>query len=86
MTLIATRLMDVLCKRLQSLGYGCSVSADVPPYLAGIGFDTAYGARPLRRTIREKVEDPLAEKLLSGAYEKGDVIHISVVDDVVAFH
>ena len=85
-TIIATRLMDALCKRLQSLGYGCSVSADVPPHLAGIGFDAAYGARPLRRTIREKVEDPLAEKLLSGAYKKGDVIHISVVDDAVAFH
>ena len=82
---IATRLLDRLCKRLQSLGYGCSVGEEVAPYLVDVGFDTVYGARPLRRAVQSRVEDPLAEKLLAGAYQKGDTIGISVRDGTVAF-
>ena len=82
---IATRLLDALCKRLQSLGYACSIGAEVAPFLAKAGFDPVYGARPLRRTIQTRVEDPLAEKLLAGHYRKGDTIRITVADDAVAF-
>ena len=82
---IATRLLDRLCKRLQFLGYGCSVGEEVAPYLVDVGFDTVYGARPLRRAVQSRVEDPLAEKLLAGAYQKGDTIGISVRDGTVAF-
>ena len=82
---IAAGMLEELCKRLQSLGYACSVGEEVAPFLARVGFDAAHGARPLRRTIRTRVEDPLAEKLLAGAYQKGDVIRIAVADDTVAF-
>ena len=82
---VASLLLDGLCKRLQSLGYGCSVDEEVAPFLAKVGFDSVYGARPLRRAVRTQVEDPLAEKLLAGAYQKGDTIRISVTDDTVTF-
>ena len=84
-TIIATRLLDGLCKRLQSLGYACSVSDEVAPFLARAGLDPVYGARPLRRAIQTRVEDPLAEKLLSNVYRKGDTIRIAVEDDAVVF-
>ena len=82
---IATRLLDRLCKRLQSLGYACSVGEEVAPFLAKAGFDPVYGARPLRRAIQTRVEDPLAEKLLAGDYRKGDTIRIAVTDGNLVF-
>lgn len=82
---IAKRLLDGLCKRLQSLGYALSVSSEIPALLAKEGFDPVYGARPLRRAMQTQVEDPLAEKLLSGAYQKGDTIRLDVVDHRIAF-
>ena len=82
---IAQRLLDGLCNRLQRLGYACSVDEAVAPFLAKIGFDPVYGARPLRRTIQTRVEDPLAEKLLAGAYRKGDTVRIAVEDDAIVF-
>jgi ATP-dependent Clp protease ATP-binding subunit ClpB len=39
----------------------------------------------LRRAIRSRVEDPLAEKLLAGTYQKGDTIRLSVCDDQLVF-
>ncbi len=80
---IAERLLEGLCKRLQSLGYACSVGEEVAPFLATEGFDPVYGARPLRRAIQTRVEDPLAEKLLAGDYKKGDTIGIHVRDNAI---
>ena len=82
---IASRLLDGLCKRLQSLGYAFSYGGEVAAFLAQSSFDSHHGARPLRRTIRSRVEDPLAEKLLSGAYQKGDTIRLSVCDGRLIF-
>ncbi len=84
-TAIATRLLEDVRKRLQPLGYAFSYDADVAPFLAREGFDAVYGARPLRRAVRRQVEDPLAEKLLSATYRKGDIIRLSVADDAIVF-
>ena len=82
---IAARLLNELCKRLQSLGYAFSYGEEVAAFLAESSFDSHHGARPLRRTIRSRIEDPLAEKLLSGAYQKGDTIRLSVCDSQLIF-
>jgi len=49
-------------------------------FLVTKGFDPAFGARPLRRTIQNMVEDPLAEGLLQGKFKPGDVVEALVVD------
>ncbi len=49
------------------------------------GFDPVYGARPLRRAIQSKIEDPLAEKLLEGGFQSGDTITVDVSDGVFTF-
>jgi ATP-dependent Clp protease ATP-binding subunit ClpC len=49
--------------------------------LATEGYDADMGARPLRRVIQQKVEDPLSDKLLSGEFENGDVILVDVDPD-----
>ena len=46
-------------------------------YLVDKGWDEKYGARPLRRVLQREVEDPLALKVLEGAYRDGDVIMVS---------
>ena len=84
-TAIAQRLLDGVCKRLQALGYAFSYDEEVAAILAREGFDAVYGARPLRRAVRAQIEDPLAEKLLAGTYQKGDVIRATVEDGSIRF-
>ena len=57
------------------------VSAEAKEKLVEEGYDPAYGARPLRRTIQRLVEDPLAEDLLQGRYTAGDTVKVDVTKD-----
>jgi ATP-dependent Clp protease ATP-binding subunit ClpC len=52
-------------------------------FLVTKGYDAQYGARPLRRTIQNLVEDPLAEGLLQGKFRPGDIVEAAHVDDTV---
>jgi ATP-dependent Clp protease ATP-binding subunit ClpC len=49
--------------------------------LAELGYDPEFGARPLRRIIQQKVEDPLSDKLLAGDFHDGASILINVDED-----
>ena len=61
------------------------VTDEVKDHLAKNGYSEAYGARPLRRLIQRRIEDMLAEEILSGKYSSGDTIVIKLVDDKIAF-
>ncbi len=63
-------------KRLKEQGYGLELDAKAIGNLGTLGFDPEYGARPVRRTIQEQLEDPIAENILKGIYQVGDVIHV----------
>lgn len=63
---IAERMLKTLKKRLADMKIGLSFTAAAIDQLAEAGFDKVYGARPLRRTIQSKVEDPLSEQILEG--------------------
>ncbi|HEY7354894.1 MAG TPA: AAA family ATPase, partial [Ktedonobacterales bacterium] len=56
------------------------VPDDTKDFLVTKGFDPQFGARPLRRTIQNLVEDPLAEGLLQGKFKPGDVVEALVID------
>jgi ATP-dependent Clp protease ATP-binding subunit ClpB len=49
------------------------------------GYDPAYGARPLRRTIQRRVLDPLALRVLEGDFMEGDTVLIDVAGDTLKF-
>ena len=49
--------------------------------LADLGYDTEFGARPLKRVIQQKVEDLLSDKLLSGEFQNGDTILVTLDPD-----
>jgi len=53
--------------------------------LAEAGFDPVYGARPLKRAIQQQIENPLAQAILTGKFQPGDVIEIGVSDDRLDF-
>jgi ATP-dependent Clp protease ATP-binding subunit ClpA len=74
-------LNDKLAKKKVSLEFDQEAIA----WLALKGYDEAYGARPIRRLVEEKVKQPLADELLFGEMSKGGVIHVSVKDDALHF-
>ena len=49
--------------------------------IADQGYDSEFGARPLRRVIQQKVEDPLSDRLLAGEFVNGDSIEVEVNED-----
>jgi ATP-dependent Clp protease ATP-binding subunit ClpB len=55
-------------------------------WLAAVGFDPVYGARPLKRAIQQHVENALARDLLGGRLADGDGIQVDVSGDGLVFH
>ena len=73
--------LERLRSRLLERRLGLEVTPAAETALAKAGFDPDYGARPLRRVIQRQVEDPLALKLLEGAYGEGDTVRLDVLDE-----
>jgi len=61
---IAKRMLKSLDKRLAEMDIELSFTDDAISAIADAGFDDVYGARPLRRAIQQKIEDPLSERIL----------------------
>ena len=84
-----TQIVGLLLKRVgeRIAGQGMTLVAneEVRTLLAREGFDRALGARPLRRAIQRRIEDPLSEQLLYGKFQEGDTIEAVLQDDVVIF-
>ncbi len=80
-------IVDLQLDRLRALlrdrRLELEVSAEAKELLAESGYDPAFGARPLKRTIQRLVQDPLATKLLSGELEPGDAVRVVVRDGAV---
>ena len=83
--LIAGIQVENLRKRLQSSGYGLEVSDAALSLLGEAGFDPVYGARPLKRAIQQEIENPLAQKILSGEFTPGETIKVDVKDSRFKF-
>jgi ATP-dependent Clp protease ATP-binding subunit ClpC len=75
--------LQKLVNRLSDMKYNIKYDETLVDYLAKIGFDELYGARPLKRAIQDKVEDLLSEEVLTGKMIEGKNYLIKVVDDNV---
>ncbi|OGD36971.1 MAG: ATP-dependent chaperone ClpB [Candidatus Aminicenantes bacterium RBG_19FT_COMBO_58_17] len=73
--------LDLLRKRLEGRKLRLEVSPKAKELLADKGFDPVYGARPLRRTIQQEIQNPLALRLLEGSYREGDTVRVDVDKD-----
>ena len=80
---IVDLMLKDLFKRLDERELTIEVNDDVKDYLAKEGYSEAYGARPLRRVIQKKIEDVLAEEILTGNYKPKDVLVMSMEDDKI---
>jgi ATP-dependent Clp protease ATP-binding subunit ClpB len=73
-------IVAIQLRRVEALlaerGLSLELSAAARSYLAEVGYDPDFGARPLKRTIQRELQDPLALKVLSGEFHPGDVIHV----------
>lgn len=74
-----------LAKRLKEQGIILSYSSEVKKILASTGYSEEFGARPIRRIISEKIEDPISEAIIAGKYVKGNKISLHLVDGKIVF-
>jgi ATP-dependent Clp protease ATP-binding subunit ClpC len=80
---IAQGLLDTVSQRLGEKGIALTVTPQAVEALARMGYDPDYGARPLRRCLRQQVEDALAELLLQGTLQPGDQVALALRDGVI---
>ena len=74
-----------LRNRLGDREIGLEVTGEAMDLLAEAGFDPVYGARPLKRAIQQRLENPLAEAILRGDFSPGDVIKVATLDGALDF-
>ncbi|MEC8611261.1 MAG: ATP-dependent Clp protease ATP-binding subunit [Bacteroidota bacterium] len=72
--------LESLYKRIDSLGYTLKLSPKAKDFIADKGFDSQFGARPLKRAIQKYLEDALAEEIVNSNLKEGDTISISLND------
>jgi ATP-dependent Clp protease ATP-binding subunit ClpB len=75
------RVRDLLAER----GYTLEVSEAAREFLAEVGYDPDFGARPLKRAIQRELQDPLALRILSGEFHEGDLIRVDRGEDGLEF-
>ena len=73
-------IVDIQVKRLEKLLEERKIQLEISPeardFLAEKGYDPAYGARPLKRTIQKLLQDPLAGRILAGTVKDGDIVRV----------
>ncbi|MCH8140236.1 MAG: type VI secretion system ATPase TssH, partial [Proteobacteria bacterium] len=82
---IAEIQLAILRERLKDQELGIELTDRAVKDLVEEGYDPVYGARPLKRAIRKRIENPLASRLLSGEFSGGDVIEVDVLDGRFVF-
>jgi len=82
-------IVDIQLRRVKQLlaekGYNLEVSDAAREYLAEVGYDPTFGARPLKRAIQRELQDPLALRLLAGEFDEGDTITVDRGPDGLTF-
>ncbi|NPA92861.1 MAG: AAA domain-containing protein [Chloroflexi bacterium] len=73
--------MQEVAERLAERDLTVRLTEAARDYLAEVGYDPDFGARPLRRALQKYVEGPLAIRLLSGEFAPGDTIEVDVAED-----
>ena len=85
-----TRIVDIqmqrLAKLLEDRKINLVLEPDAREWLAEKGWDPAYGARPLKRTIQRAVQDPLAEMILAGKIRDGEKVTVAAGKDGLIFN
>ena len=82
--IVALQMQDIQ-SRLSDHGLKVELTEDAINWLSKEGYDSAFGARPLKRALQKHVESPLSVSLLSGEFSRGDTVLVDIDDDEVVF-
>ena len=83
---IVTILLKNLEKRCEEqMDIRLKITNSVKEHLAETGFDSKYGARPLRRAIQTQIEDPMANEILEGHIKRGDTVNVQFSKKQIRF-
>jgi ATP-dependent Clp protease ATP-binding subunit ClpB len=82
---IVEKETEILAKRLVERKITLELTDNAKALIASEGFDPAYGARPIKRTIQKQVLDPLAQKVLTGEFKEGDTVVVDAQDGKIVF-
>ena len=80
---IASIQLERLAKRMETRGYELVFTDALLDFIAEVGYDPIYGARPLKRAIQQEIENSLAQQVLSGQLLPGKVVTVDYVDGKV---
>ena len=83
--IVSIMLKAINRRTRQQMGISLHVTEESREYLIEKGYDAKYGARPLRRTIQNMVEDKLAEEILEGTVKEGDEIEVARGEEGLLF-
>ena len=81
---IVTLQLETLASRLQRRGYSLEWDDGVADFIARVGFDPTFGARPIRRAVQNEIENPLARQMLSGTLTTEKPVRLTMNGDSVA--
>ncbi len=73
--------LDKVAERLKDHELALTATEEALSLLAAQGYDAEFGARPLRRVIQQRVEDPLSDRLLAGEFVNGDSVKVDINED-----
>ncbi len=82
---IAKIQLKLLATRLEKMEMKLEVSPRALSELAKVGFDPVFGARPLKRAIQQRIENPVSKLILQGRFGPKDVIPVDVLDGEFSF-
>ena len=82
---IARIQVEYLHRRLADREIGLEISDEALDRLGEAGFDPVYGARPLKRAIQNRIENPLAQKILAGEYLPGSTVRVDLREEDFVF-
>ncbi len=82
---VTRNLVEQVASRLSDLGVMLMLDEDVIGFLADKGYDPAYGARPLRRSLQAHIEDAISERILDGRILAGRSVRVSLQNDSLVF-
>ncbi len=83
---IVDLMLTSVTQQLKEKGITLEVTDAARDFLGEKGYDELYGARPLRRTIQDMVEDKLSEDLLRGNFQSGDTVVVDLEGDQIVVH
>ena len=84
------QIVDIMMKTIndrimEQMKLSVELDDDAKAYIVDKGYDAKYGARPLRRTIQNEIEDELAERILEGKIKAGNRVLVTVKDKKLDF-